>query len=155
MGLDISGYSSDLTYHYGYSGLHKIRAMAVMVARDITYEEAWNFLMGRQNENDDLWNSSYRLWLEREKLTRYYQLLHFTDAEGAMIKGWILEKVDVSRSMTLGNLDMLFEELEDIRLEITSKPEKYNQDELPMQPFWMLYNLVKDEAENGRAIFFH
>jgi len=155
MGLDITGFTSELTYHAGYGGLHRIRTMAVMIARDMSYQDAWQLLMGPQNRLDPLWNESYRKWLEREELMDYHQLLHFSDSEGILIKEWYLQKTKYEWSMHLGSLDKLYEELEAIRMTITSDPVKYGMDELPMPTFWQLYNLVKDEYENGYAVVFH
>lgn len=155
MGLDISGFHSDLTYHQGYGGIHRIRAIAVAIALEIPYKEAWTFLMDYSNRDDPLWSSCYYDWLESKGLLRFHQLLNFCDSEGMMIKGYYLERMDVRKSMMLGNLDRLYEELEDIRTVVTSNPDKYPQNELPMDTFWMLYNLVKDEAENGYCLIFH
>lgn len=155
MGLDIEGCRSELTYHAGYSGLHQIRAMAVAVANKTTWEEAWDFLMDQNHKNDELWMKSYYEWLRKHDLLEFRQLLHFSDAEGIMVKSWMLGKIDVRHSMTIGDLDRLYDELEEIRLALTSNPDTYQVHESRMRLFWMLYNLVKDEHENGIAIHFH
>ena len=153
MGLDISGFCSDKTYHWGSSGLHQIRALAIQVAgkRD-TFDEAFEYLMFEMPKMPKFKNDYYGL-LEDEGLLDFHQLLHFSDSEGIMIKGWYLRNIDTSRSMTLGSLGELYEELEFIREAVTSDMDKYNR-QPTMKIFWMLYNLVKDEAENGEAIVF-
>lgn len=153
MGLDISGVYSDKTYHWGGSGLHQIRALAIQVAgkRD-TFGEAFDYLMLEMPKMPKF-NKDYYGLLEDEGLLDFHQLLHFSDAEGIMIKGWYLKGIDTSRSMTLGLLGKFYEELEIIREAVTTDMDKYNR-QPTMKIFWMLYNLVKDEAENGIAIIF-
>jgi hypothetical protein len=156
MGLDIDGYWSKLTYHWGYSGIHQIRAMAVAVAKGIKWVEAFDFLMFG-HEQDKLWNTDYNAWIEKQGLSKFRQLLHFSDTAGFMVKDWILSGIDIRNSIYLGSLDKLYDELEEIRIELTTNPEKYQIDASRggMKLFWMLYNLVKDESENGIAIHFH
>jgi hypothetical protein len=155
MGLDITGWTSKLEYDCGYSCLHHIRALAVQVAKGIPHQEAWDLLMNARNREDPLWNKDYYAWLEKNDLLRFHQLLHFSDAEGMMVKNWVLEGIDVSKSHSLGDLDELNSELEEVRVALTSHPSKYPGHAEHMELFWMLYNLVKDEAENGWAIRFH
>lgn len=153
MGLDIDGFYSDKTYHWGSSGLHQIRALAIQVAgkRD-TFDEAFEYLMFEMKDMPK-WKNDYYGLLEDEGLLDFHQLLHFSDSEGIMIKDWHLKGIDTSRSMTLGCLGQLYEELEIIREAVTTDVNKYNR-QPTMKIFWMLYNLVKDEAENGIAIVF-
>lgn len=155
IGLDISGLRSELTYHAGYSGLHQIRAIAVMVADKCdTFQEAFDYLM-LSHEKDELWNKDYYAWLEREGLLDFRQLLHFSDSEGFLLTGWVLRDIDYKHSMSLGSLDKLNTELERIRIEITSHPEKYKLNESVMHLFWMIYDLVKDESEQHGCLEFH
>ena len=137
----------------GSSGLHQIRALAIQVAgkRD-TFDEAFNYLMFEMREMPK-WENDYYGLLEDEGLLDFHQLLHFSDAEGVMIRDWYLKGIDTSRSMTLGLLGKLYEELEIIREAVTTDIDKYNR-QPTMKIFWMLYNLVKDEAENGIALIF-
>ncbi len=155
MGLDITGFTSELHFHWGYSGLHQVRAIAVQVAKEIPWGEAWKLLTDRANENDPVWKTDYLAWLEAHGLSQFTQLLHFSDAEGLMVKSWVLDGTDTKRSQSLGDLDRLYSELEEIRLALTSQPCKYPGHAEHMDVFWMLYNLVRDEAENGVAIWFH
>jgi len=153
LGLDINGVCSDKTYHWGGSGIHQIRALAIQVAgKRGTFDEAFNYLMFEMPKMLKF-NKDYYGLLEDEGLLKFHQLLHFSDGEGIMVRDWYLKGIDTSRSMTLGLLDKFYEELEIIREAVTSDMEKYNR-QPTMKIFWMLYNLVKDEAENGEAIIF-
>ncbi|MHA1420340.1 MAG: hypothetical protein ACTSPO_15605 [Candidatus Heimdallarchaeaceae archaeon] len=87
------------------------------------------------------------LW---EKYPKFRQLLHFSDAEGILIREDFLYKINYQESFELGSSTKLLEELEFLKDELARNPEKYK--DTSTKPFFSLYDVVKDEVEEGRGI---
>ena len=157
MGLDITGYHTGHVYGAGYGGLHEIRALAVQVSGKFpTWNTAWEWLMITAKE-DELYQENYYDFLEREELLEFRQLLHFSDAEGMLLKQYYLDGIDYKRSFSLGSLDELYQELERIgrHVESINDAQDFIINERTERLFLMLYNQVKDEYEEGCMLKFH
>ena len=140
MSLYMRGMASEKHYSYNYSTLHYIRYLA---CKADGYKNDWNTF----NDVEDL--------KEEHNLSAYphfWQLLHFCDAEGVMVPDSYLEHVEYKESYYLGSSTKLLEELEFLKEDIARYPEKYENEKLTS--FWTLYDLVKDEVEEGYGILF-
>lgn len=178
MGLDISGCCSDKDYHWSYSGIHQVRALSIMALgldEKITPEMIrtkrmeYSFLHDKTDDEmrwgliQDLMygDSKYQFGSNREKgngtppgvtfedLEKHWQLHHFSDCGGLLIRDGYLENVDYSESFYLGNSNRLLDALEDIKEFIARNPEKVKDLKRALEIFWMLYDLVEDEVNNG------
>lgn len=129
MGLDIHGANSDKGYSRSYSTIHIIRCMAL---RTEGFEDDMAAFHELQKKGET--------WT---KYPKFRQLLHFSDAEGLMIRDRWLEGIDISESFELGCIDDLYKELSIIKDQVARRPDIFK--DLPLEPFWELYDLVEDE----------
>lgn len=138
MGLTIVGVTSEKKYRYGYTQLHIVRWIA---CRSKGYSKPFGSLFMEDQKNN--------LW---EEYPDFWQLLHFSDSEGVLIRDDFLFKVDYKESLQLGSSTKLLEELELVKDELARNPEDYRN--IKTDSFFALYDLVKDEVENGRGILY-
>ena len=181
MGLDINGFSSEKDYHWGYSGIHQVRVLALKalgIDKELnpdvierTRRKIEGIRSGDAEKPSDEYVLSWCLkeWLYGEgidnenayldnddtsKIDPYYQLIKFTDCDGILIPRGYLEGIDYSKSILLGCSDDLREELNNLANWILRNPERVNSQELEI--FNMLHDLVEDECEGGGGILvFH
>lgn len=138
LGLDIHGCCTDKSYGKGYTVLHMIRHLALRTAG---YKgEFLDFIKLQEGPNG---NYPY------DKYPQFWQLLHFSDCEGILVRGDYLTNVDYEKSFHLGSSGRLLNELRRVREEITKDVSKWDDGTRSLQAFWDLYNLVEDECENG------
>lgn len=136
MGLEISGFSSEKEWSYSYTPLHFIRFLACKIDG---YEG--EFVGFSEYEGQKCW----------EKHKQFWQLLHFSDAEGVFVPESFLDDIDYEQSFYLGNSDKLLKELEHIKEAVAREPQKYGK-LIDMDVFWNLYDLVKEEVDEGYGI---
>jgi len=135
MSLDISTCDGG-KYHYSYAVLHKIREIAVKICG---YKKDIHSWYKEISSEDNVTN--YGVY------NRFWQLLHFSDCEGILIRGFFLERVDYKNSFELGNSDKLLEELKDMKKEIKKNPKLIEEDWI-LEAFNTLYKDVKKEVED-------
>jgi hypothetical protein len=145
MGLSIDGWYSEKEWSYSYTPLHWVRYLACKIDG---YKGTWLEFDGPFRGHE-----SQQPWLKHK---RFWQLLHFSDCEGILLPDSRLEDVDYENSFEVGSSTKLLRELDIIREEITTYPDKYKDMEQTIKIFWDLYNLVKDEVDEGAGILrFH
>lgn len=143
MGLTIFGSGSDKKYNFSYTRLHEIRYLACL--SDGFYGSFKDFM--KMEENGESW----------KRFTKFYQLLHFTDSEGVLVKEFFLEGVDYKDSFKIGSSTKLLEELEHLKDWLARNPERIERtvSRKAVTGFWALYDLVYDEVkeQNGILVF--
>ena len=152
MGLDVDGWSSDKTYHCGYSGIHQIRWLGAILSG---FMESYSDFM-KLYERDDIPMD--------KRFSRFEQLMHFSDSEGIFVPEWFLRKVDYKESYYLGNSTKLLDELRIIKFgiyEMYKDKDYFNErtkvfESRAFDIFKELFELVEDEVINGKGILvFH
>jgi tRNA G10 N-methylase Trm11 len=135
MSLDLSTCEGG-KYHYSYSTLHKIREIAVKIC---------GYKKDIDNFYDEICSDesirTYGIY------DRFWQLLHFSDCEGILIKDFFLEKVDYKLSFYLGSSEKLLKELEDMKEEIKKNP-KLIEEKWILKAFNDFYKDIKKEVED-------
>jgi hypothetical protein len=134
MGLDIKTCNEEIeSYNGSYHNLHEIREIAIKIC-------------GYKKDIGE-WYKEFEDKHDYGVYNRFRQLLHFSDCEGILVRGFFLEEVDYSKSYELGNSDTLLKELEDMKEEIERNPKLIKENWIK-EVFDILYNQVKDEVEN-------
>ena len=148
MGLDAYGKKSKKKYHWGYSGLHLIRWLALLslgMPKEIKGESTFCALSGGWKFKKDWYQDEERtvLWFVQMSGHYFPNLMFHSDCDGAYTKtGKFL-----GNKLQSGNSKKLLEELESIKKNL--KP--CNETERAFECFNLFYDLVKDEVENGEA----
>ena len=172
MGLDISGCYSEKTYHSGYDGLHQIRVLSLIsmgLDDQITAKEIQQYISkyvyrGNLDKNmikrillkkkmyGDFLGTNKPVFTFEKELKPFWQLLHFSDCEGILIPDFYLKGIDYSKSDHLGSLTRLDKELEVLK-DWIARTEKvvYGREK---KLFFILYDLIHEEAEHGGMITF-
>lgn len=145
MGLDITGKSSEFTYHGSYHGLHLIRWLAMVncgLPRKIEDRDSFALVIApfprtvilNQIAIDAIQKSGYF----------YPNLMFHSDCEGNYTKNGKIFKYS---SLETGNSIKLLKELR----ELNDSSEREKEDEHCWDYFDMLHKLVEDEVENGKG----
>ena len=161
MGLDISGEVSEKDYHYGYSGIHQVRWLGLLCMGMPEKLESGqdSFLVMSHPYFDNPMHPEEQIpspggfqelfwWI---MMAGYYlpNLMFHSDAEGTYTKRG---KVFAKHGLESGNSVGLLKELEFIKRDTKEDIKKL----LAWEIFNSLYELVKDEVENGKGkIYFH
>lgn len=162
MGLDICGKKSELRYHYSYSGLHFVRWLALLVlgapkkfGKDESDYTTFHWIshgcISIMREFEKPTVEQLRDWQWAVQRSGYYfpNLMFHSDAEGSYTpRGKVLGEKD--EYLLKGNSKKLLEELKLINEHIDD--EIKNANPRGCEVFKTLFELVKDEVENGDAV---
>lgn len=152
MGLDACGKVSRKKYHWGYSGLHQIRWLALLalgMPQEIKGNSTFCALSGGWKLQDGWYQDEERtiLWYVQLSGKYFPNLMFHSDCEGTYTK---TGRLDLNGKLMRGNSRSLLKELQMIK---DSENLKNNHLKLgkAMEIFDMFYDLVKDEVENGKG----
>ena len=100
MGLDITRMNSTKQWGWAYGMLHKVRWLAAMSCGFKGNFKKFSDIE-RTGEPQETW----------KKWPSYYQLMHFSDAEGVFVHRFFLEGINYKSSFNLGDYDELKKEI--------------------------------------------
>lgn len=157
MGLSIVGAVSKKTYRCSYSGLHQIRWLALLACgapfewsnrKEKTYTFGWVtnpvVFPGQEPSADELtaWN-----WAQMQAGYYFPNLMFHSDCEGRYTpRGKVFGK-----NLMSGNSKKLLKELEFLKEQL-KEDFTFELPEFALEIFNTLYELVKDEVENGKGV---
>lgn len=178
MGLDVIGWGCKHTYHHGYSGIHQIRTVGMKclgLDKKLTEhqkEEILNDSRGLYTQEPTERQLSYILDIALygniafrenfnslplikplftdEDLQPLWQLFHFSDCEGILIRKGFLKNVDYSQSYYLGCLDDLLENLVMIREWILHNLSRVHEQEVAL--INKLYDVVNEATNDAEGV---
>ncbi|MHA1408835.1 MAG: hypothetical protein ACTSQY_00705 [Candidatus Odinarchaeia archaeon] len=134
MGLDIWAVSTQQRiYNESYSQLHSIRYLAMKLSG---FRGDWQAAIRFEKEG--------KPWKE---FPEFYQLLHFSDCEGILLKETFLTDIDISNSFEVGNLNKFYNELKTL-----NKALKNSQYEYEAKLVKNLVEGIYDELTYGEGI---
>lgn len=157
MGLWITGKGSKKEYSRSYFALHLVRWLALRICglnEKIAGKTSFSYLNDAYINKDAIPTPDEMLnlvWANRVAGHFYPNLLFHSDCEGSYTKKGAVLK---NENLLTGNSIGLLKELKKLKRE---KPKKISMDdERAWDTFNTLYELVKDEVENGEGILnFH
>lgn len=137
MSLWIRRFDSEKEWKYCYHMLHVIRYTA---AKSSGFQGTFEMFEELEKRND-----TWKEWPE------FYQLMHFCDAEGVLVPGYILENVDIDKAFYLGNSETLAREISLLRTRINHEPELCDEEiKIAIDE---LYDLLMEEEPGGIVVF--
>lgn len=160
MGMTITGHRADMQIDWGYGGLHRVRTLALITAGfdEIypEYEHELEYLAKYYSAHDYMMKGTGYLEIVK-KYPQVAELIAHSDCDGIYLREYIVEGIDTTQNVMIGNLDQLMNELEMIKQRIMYDTNILEQLEEPVELFRRLYDLVENvvHVNEGTFILFH